>query len=185
MMYGLPESLTVCGLEYPIRSDFRAILDIMTALNDPELTETEKSVVSLAVFYPDFNTMDPRHYQEAIRQCFWFINGGTEDHPEKKGPKLVDWEQDFPHIIAPINRVAGCEIRSVPKLHWWTFLSYYMEIGGDCTFAQIVRIRDMKARGKKLEKFDREWYQQNRHLVDLRTNYTDAENALLKMWGGE
>jgi hypothetical protein len=43
----------------------------------------------------------------------------------------------------------------------------------------------MKARGKKLEKFDREWYQQNRHLVDLRTNYTDAENALLKMWGGE
>lgn len=185
MMYGLPESLSVCGHDYAIRSDYRAVLDIMTALNDPELTDQERAIVSLGILYCDFEKMDPRHYREALRQCFWFINGGAEDPPQKKAPKLVDWEQDFSHIIAPINRVAGREIRAVPSLHWWTFLSYYMEIGGECTFAQIVRIRNLKAKGKKLDKFDNEWYQQNRHLVDMRTKYTSAEDELLKLWGGE
>lgn len=184
MMYSLPESLPVCGHEYRIRSDYRAILDIMAALNDPELSDQERAMVSLYIFYPDFEDMDPEHCQEAIRQCFWFINGGMEEPDQGPKPRLVDWERDFPHIVAPINRVAGREIRTMPDLHWWTFLSYYMEIGGDCTFAQIVRIRDMKARGKKMEKFDSEWYRQNRHLVDIPTKYTSAEDELLRMWGG-
>ena len=77
----------------------------------------------------------------------------------------------------------GVEIRSVEYLHWWSFLSAYYEIG-DCVFAQIVRIRNLKARGKSLDKADREWYQQNRELVDLKTTYTEQENELLKQWGG-
>lgn len=79
---------------------------------------------------------------------FWFINGGEyEDQMEKKPPRLMDWEQDFQYIIAPVNHVIGREIRADAYLHWWTFLSAYMEIG-ECTFAQIVRIRDAKSRGK-------------------------------------
>ena len=95
---------------------------------------------------------------------------------------MVDWEQDFPYIIAPINRVLGQEIRSVPYLHWWTFISAYYEIG-DCTFAQIVSIRDKKARGKKLEKAEAEWYKKNQNLVDFRKVYSDTEKDFLKQWG--
>ena len=39
MIYSLPESVTVCGKEYAVNSDFRCILDIIEVLNDPELTE--------------------------------------------------------------------------------------------------------------------------------------------------
>ena len=35
----LPTSVNVSGKEYNIRSDYRAILDICTALNDPELSD--------------------------------------------------------------------------------------------------------------------------------------------------
>ena len=42
MRYDLPRSLEVDGEEREIRSDFRPVLDIITALNDLELTEREK-----------------------------------------------------------------------------------------------------------------------------------------------
>lgn len=182
MMYELPKSLTVCGSEYEIRSDYRAVLDICAALSDNELDDQDKALVALDIMYPAFAEMPPEHYQEAIQQCFWFINCGDDDQ-NRKAPKLMDWEHDFKYIVAPINRVVGKEIRDIPYLHWWSFISAYYEIG-DCTFTQIVRIRDLKARGKALDKQDREWYNRNRNLVDLPTGYTEAENEILKLWGG-
>jgi hypothetical protein len=179
--YGLPTQLNICGEDYDIRTDYRCVLDICTALVDAELDDKEKAMVLLDIFYPAFYDMPEEAYSEAIERCFWFINGGQEQ-AKIKAPKLVDWEQDFAYIIAPINKAAGFEVRSAEYMHWWTFLAYYYEIGGDCLFAQIVRIRDAKARGKKLEKHEQEWYRQNRHLVDFKQHYTSAEEELLKEW---
>lgn len=182
MMYDLPTSVEVCGCVYEIRSDYRAALDICAALSDPALSDGERGLAVLDIFYPDFEQMPPEQYQDAIRACFRFLNCGNEEEHARRSPRLVDWEQDFPYLVAPVNRVCGQEIRAVPYMHWWTFLSYYYEIGGDCTFAQIVRIRDKLARGKALDKSERAWYRQNRHLVDFRTQYTDAEEQLLREW---
>lgn len=182
MMYSLPTSLEVCGVNYEIRSDYRAVLDICTALSDVDLSDQDKAIVALAILYPGFEEMPPEHYQEAIKKCFWFINGGADDEPIRKAPKLMDWEQDFQYIVAPVNRVLGTEIRAVEYLHWWSFISAYYEIG-DCTFAQIVRIREKKAKGKALDKQDQEWYRQNRHMVDFKQTYSDSEKAVLSVWG--
>lgn len=179
----LPKSLSVCGVEYAIRSDYRVVLDICTALSDPLLTDEEKAFVAIYILYEDFEKIPTGHYREALEKCFWFINGGVEEST-KSSHKLVDWEKDFPMIVAPINRVAGQDVRGVAYLHWWTFLSLYYEIG-DCTFAQIVRIRDCKARGKKLDKQEREWYERNRHLVDIPQIFTEAENDMMQKWCGK
>ena len=69
-------------------------------------------------------------------------------------------------------------------LHWWTFLSAYMEIGGDCLFSQIVSIRDKKARGKKLEKYEKDWLRRNSDLVEFKVKYSDEENELAREWMG-
>lgn len=184
MIYGLPNSVSVCGKEYLIRTDFREILDIMEILNDVEIKDKERSLLALLFFYPDFEDIPQEYYQEALRQCFWFLNGGHHDEQtDRKPTRLMDWEQDFPYIIAPVNRVIGHEIRADAHLHWWTFLSAYMEIG-ECTFAQIVHIRDMKSKGKPLDKTDRDWYRRNQKLVDLKTRYTSTEEDILKQWGG-
>ena len=183
MIYELPKSLEVCGIKYEIRSDDRAVLDICTALSDRELSETEKILVVLEIFYPDFENMPYEHYEEAVRQCFWFIDCGedTSAKPQNQ-PKVMDWDQDFAYIVAPVNRVLGKEIREVDYLHWWSFVSAYNEIG-DCTFAQIVSIRNKKARGKKLEKEEQDWYRQNRHLVDFAQKFTDTDKEIMKAWG--
>ena len=189
MGYGLPKSVEINGEEFPIRYDFRVILDIFEALNDPELDDQERAFAVLHMFYPDFELLSD--YNAAIHEMFRFINMDQEEE-QKKQPKLVDWEQDFPYIIAPINRVLGYETRSVNYdpdtntggVHWWTFLSAYTEIG-DCLFAQIVGIRSKKARGKRLDKSEQEFYRKNKSIVDIKVRYTDAEDDLVNMWTGQ
>ena len=187
MKYGLPTTAEIGGNEYAIRTDFRAILDIMEAMNDPDLDEADRAEAALTIFYPDIEEIED--YDEALRYMLWFVDGGHEDEKKKKSRKLLDWERDFEYIIAPVNRVLGYEARAVPYdeekgtgLHWWTFLAAYMEIGNDCLISQIVSIRDKNARGKKLEKGEREWYRRNRRLVDRPMHFSEAEKDLEKEW---
>lgn len=176
MRYELPTSVEVGGKQYKIRSDYRAILDIISALEDPELNDREKVVVCLEIFYEKV----PDDVNEALKKCFEFISLGKEEDGKRR-PKLVDWEQDFDMIIAPINRVAGREIRNDEYLHWWSFVGLYNEVG-DCLFAQIVGIRDKKARGKKLDDAEKEFARRNADLINIKNRYTDAETALLEAW---
>lgn len=190
-MHSLPKKLRVGGTDYAIRYDHRCILDIVSAMEDPELSNQEKAFVAVSIFYHDFSNMPYANYQEAVERCFWFINGGA-DRLKNSEKRLVCWEQDFQHIFSAVNRVVGADVREIPYdeeentggLHWWTFLTAYMEIG-ECLFSQIVRIRDLKSRGKKLDKAEEEWYRRNRHLVDFRQTFTEAEEEILSGWGAK
>lgn len=183
--YDLPTEVVVGGETYRIRSDFRAVLDIITALSDRELTEQDKVVVILSIFYLDVNSIPPHLIQEALNECMRFVNLGKneeEKKDEKKQPKLMDWKQDFPYIIAPINKAAGRDVRALEYMHWWTFVGYYNEIG-DGMFSNIVSIRKKLKLGKKLDKADREFYRNNKDIIDFHTQYTEQESTLLKEWG--
>ena len=175
--YSLPESLEIAGTAYPIRWDMTAALDIITGLKDPDLTDHDKAELILGILYVD---KIPRHLQkEALEKARWFLDGGSTTKPGK-GPQLVDWEQDYNIIIPAVNRVVGYDIRQDPTtIHWWTFLGAYMEIGGECLFAQVVSIRDKEARGKKLEKYEKEWATRNRNIIDIKKRYSEQEKDFL------
>ena len=38
-MFSLPTTVTVAGTEYPVRTDFRVILEIFVMLEDPDLVQ--------------------------------------------------------------------------------------------------------------------------------------------------
>lgn len=187
MFYGLPTSVNIGGKEHEIRTDFRVILEIIEAMSDPELDDAEKLETAVKIFYVDWDRLSD--VEEAVKEMFRFIDVGKEK-PKGKSPRLMDWENDFEYIIAPVNRVLGMEARAVPYdmetnsggLHWWTFVSAYMEIGGDCIMSQIVQIRDKQARGKSLDKHEKQWLRRNRHLVEFKKKYTEAEEAELEKW---
>ena len=176
----LPTSVEINGSEYAIRSDFRAVLDVMQIMTDQDISEQERGLLTLSIFYVDFDNMYASDFQEASEYMRWFINGGEEQENKRK-PKLMDWEQDFPLIVAPVNRVLGMESRTTDYLHWWTFLSAYMEIG-DCLFAQVVSIRRKLKKGKQLDKSDKEFYRRNKELVDFKVEETAEETDFFDEW---
>jgi len=73
-------------------------------------------------------------------------------------------------------------------MHWWTFLGYFNEIG-ECLLSTVINIRQKKNKGKKLEKYEQEFYRANKSLIDIKTRYTPEEQAekerLLKLLNGE
>lgn len=182
MTWGLPTTVEINGVQHSIRSDYRAVLDILTALVDPELTDPDKIAVVIQIFYVDHISFD--EVNEALEKCFEFISRG-EKGDGKKSPKLMDWEQDYQYIVAAINKSAGTEIRSLPYLHWWTFLGYYYDIG-DCLFAQIVNIRNKRKRGKKLDKAEQEFYRNNYQIIEFKNKYTKEEDEFInQLIGGK
>ncbi|MBR9960797.1 Gp15 family bacteriophage protein [Anaerostipes sp. Marseille-Q3525] len=174
-VWELPTSIVVGGIKYDIRTDFRAILDILKTFNDPEFENDEKWIVALTILYIDFDEMPPQDYEEAIEKAIEFIDMGIKDD-EKKKPHTMDWEQDGAVIIPSVNRVLGKEIRAMQYLHWWTFLGAYMEIG-ESLFSQILNVRMKKAKRKKLDDWERDFYKENKNLIDLDVKYTEEEQA--------
>lgn len=176
MIYRLPKSLEVGGIDQPIRSDFRDVLTVIFAMNDPNLEEKEKSFICLYVIYENFEDISEKDYKEAFQKAFDFINHTTSNPKEKARQKLIDFEQDEDLLIPAVNRVAGCEIRTLDYLHWWTFMGYFMEIG-ECTYSQVLNIRSKRARGKKLEKWETEFFERNKDIILIRDKLSDEEIA--------
>ena len=174
--YELPTSLNISGVDFSIRTDFRAIIDILIAWNDPELDEQAKAVVMLQILYEDWQSIPLEHLVEACQKASEFIDCGQTDNPNKPKPRLMDWEQDGDMIVPAVNKVAGKEIRAVPYMHWWTFFGYFME-SGECLFNTVVGIRSKKAKGEKLDKWEKKFYQENKNIIDIKIRLSDEEQA--------
>lgn len=166
----LPKTARIGGKDYALNTDFRDILEIMEYLNDESRPQGMRWQIALALFFE--GEIPPENQIEGMKYLADFISYGE---PSKKpGPKLIDWKQDAQMIIGDINKVAGMEIRGLPYLHWWTFLSYFYGIG-EGQLSTIVSIRSKKKKGKKLEKWEEEFYKENREKIDFVENSSKAD----------
>lgn len=176
MNFGLPRSLEINGRDEPIRWEYTAVLDAIMAINDPELDNKEKVFSFLYIIFENFEEFDRDDYEPAFKAACEFINNGADDDSQKTNVKMVDYEQDYRLMIPAINRVAGKEIRDCDDVHWWTFLGWFMEIG-ECTYGTVLNIRSKKAQGKKLEKWEQDFYNKNKNIVDIKPKLTEEEKA--------
>lgn len=186
MIFDLPTSVTFGGREWEIATDYRDVLRVLTAFEDPDLTDADKAAICLYNMYVDLDEIPAELAQDALDAAVAFIDAGhtREDTP---GPRTVDWTQDAPLIFPAVNRVAGYEVRAVEYMHWWTFVGLFMEIK-DTTYSTILSLRAKKGRGKKLEKWEQEYWSQNKKICAIQRRYTQAEleeqERLRKIIGG-
>ena len=188
MMWSLPISVEIDGKEYAIRNkcDYRVVLDVISALNDEELEMEQRVECALFQFYgnDELDTVEKvltslNDIQIAIIEMMKIINLGKEETEEDNKPKIMDWEHDFQQLAPPISRVLGYSVRDEKNYtHWYDFIGAYMEIG-DCTFANIISIRNKRMKGKKLEDWEQEFYRENKKIVDLPHKLTDEEQEWL------
>lgn len=180
MIFDLPTTLEVGGRAWPINTDYRDVLRTLTAFEDPDVTDEEKALICLHNTYPRWKEIPAEQLQEALNAAVAFIDHGAEDDG-RPHPRTMDWQQDANLIFPAVNKAAGFEVRGVEYMHWWTFMGYFMEIR-DTTYATILGLRGKKARGKKLEKDEQEFWRQNRRLCEIKPRYTEAEKAEQDEW---
>ena len=188
MMWSLPISVEIDGKEYAIRNkcDYRVVLDVISSLSDEELEMEQRVECALFQFYgnDELDTVEKvltslNDIQIAIVEMMKIINLGKEETDEEYKPKLMDWEHDFTQLAPPISRTLGYSVRDAKNYtHWYDFIGAYMEIG-ECTFANIISIRNKRMKGKKLEDWEQEFYIENKKIIDLPHKLTDEEQEWL------
>ena len=177
-MFNLSDTVPVSGAEYSVRTDFRVILEIFVMLDDPDLTDADKTEALFRMFYVE----RPPDAEAALQAFTDFVDPRHGNQGKKPSGRLIDWSQDFDLMVAPINHILGFECRAVDYLHWRTFLSAYLEIPPDSVFARVLRIREKLRTGKKLEKNERSWYNKNRELVHLKPKFSRDEEKIISSW---
>lgn len=179
----LPKSVYIDDTEYKIRNDgdYGVVLDVISAINNSKLSDYERAYCALYIFYKEI----PDNRNAAIREMLKFINCGKDEDKKESTPQLVDWEKDFPLMTSPINKVLGYDIREKDYVHWWTFISGYMEIG-ECLFSTVVTIRKKKLTGKPLDKSEQEFYSKNFELVNIGKKLSNEEEKFINdLLGGD
>lgn len=182
MLGMLPQTLNINGRAYKIRSDYRDILQIIAAFGDKELSDEEKAYVCLKRLFVAMESIPKSDYQDAYEAAITFIECHISDR--KPSPKVVSWEKDEQLIFPAINKVAGMEVRAVPYMHWWTFLGYFQSIDREDIWGFILTIRQKRAKGKKLEKYEKDFLNANRDIceVEFREEKATTEDSLAKMF---
>jgi len=183
----LPESVIIVGKSFSIRDkcDYRIIKKCIRALKDSELDEETAVKCAAIIFYEDYSNITD--FSEAVKQMYSVI--GCENQykseyiglaSEENELQLMDWDYDWDILAPALSRVLGYDVRTSGKYtHWWSLVGAYMEIG-ECTFRDVVSIRQKLRSGKPLESYERKFYNENRETVDLPLNLSAEEREFLE-----
>lgn len=178
----LPVTVEVCGRPFSIRSDFRAVLDALDALNDSDLRPEEQRIACLRILYPRWHELPD--LREAFSQAMVFINLGKPiDTKTPPRAALADWGKDVQLIAPAVDEVLGYSCRQCSYLHWWDFIGAYLNIDPESVFGTVVRVRSKRRRGEKLDKSEERFCRENPDLVTLPHKRTAEEEELLALLG--
>lgn len=173
----LPESVRVCGLNVPIRTDFRVWLMLEQLLADDELTQIERVALALNLVYIDKSYQDTT---EAVNALIWFYRGGNPEDKrltkiaEKKPPKKIyDIDQDAEYIFAAFWQTYKIDL-TVERLHWWKFRALLHGLPEECLFSKIMGYRATNL-GQIKDKETRARIGQKQALYRIRTGKTEEE----------
>lgn len=156
----LPSTVIVGGQACPIKTDFRAGVAFECIILDPELSDQEKAIRALELYYGMGKI--PEDHNAALEAAVRFYCCGKEPEqddaknatPTGKGP-LYDFETDAPLIIAAFWQQYNIDL-TAEGLHWWTFKALLRGLTEETLFIRVVGWRgediDPKAPAKERER---------------------------------
>lgn len=172
MIGQLPNALEVGGKMLPIRTDFRDVLNLFPMFDDPELSDIEKAYVACRKLYQCEITADI--FEEAVDKLYWFIDGGDIPKEEPAPVRIIDWEKDERMLMPAISKTVSVpDVRSLPYMHWFTFVGAFGEMS-EGLFSSILNVRRKLADGEKLEEWEKKWIRKNQDLIAVRTREEQA-----------
>ena len=161
----LPSSVKIDGTEYEINSDFRTSVLFSLLMEDDNLSEEEKVLQALNLYYP----VVPNNLEEAIEQIKWFYSCGKLDNPigNKKvrasSKKVFDFEVDANYIYSAFMSQYNIDLQDIEELHWWKFKALLEGLKEDNKLSKIIEYRSVdlsKIKDKEQRKFYKDMQKQ-------------------------
>jgi hypothetical protein len=144
----LPQAIRVNGQVYEINSNFRDCLRIIMAFEDNDLTRYEKQLVLLSNLYKDVPA--EADAKEAAEKAVKFLNGGEEESEGSmtSNMRLFSFTKDARFIFSAFQQTHGIDLQHTEYLHWWQFITLFMDLGADTMFCNLVGLRKRVKTGK-------------------------------------
>lgn len=188
----LPTSFSIDGKKYEFNYDFRTSILFCLLMQDTELTEEEKILQGLQLYYP----VIPSNIEEAYEKILYFYSRGNdiEDNKKVKQGKRIfkrnnnrayDFEIDADLIFSAFMTQYNINLNR-DNLHWWEFMSLFNSLKDDTEIVKIMNYRTIDVNSIE-DKKERKTYKQLQDYYSLENTMTMEEKQLLeqklKEWG--
>ncbi len=178
----LPTKIKIDDEIIDINADFRNCLQIILAYEDDELTIQEKHFIMLSRLYKTI----PQNIEKGILQGIKFLNCGEESKSVNEQPRVYSFHKDSKYIYPAVSQASNMDLEKVDFFHWWKFYYYFLDISNNCTFSNIVQLRQKKNK-RKLNEEERKIWKESIEILDLDYEKPKEESEFMKAFnnGGE
>lgn len=188
----VPTVVCIDGIEYEINSDFRTSILFELMMQDTELTDKDKIINALELYYP----IIPDNSEKAIKAIMWFYRCGkdiVESNGKSKGKsvtQIYSYEYDDDYIYSAFLDQYGVDLQDIEYLHWWKFKAMFKALKEDNMIVKIMGYRSVDL-SKIKDKEQRNHYKTMKDFYKIPTimsrnekeKINDIEKALLN--GGD
>lgn len=170
----LPETVTVAGEQWPIRTSFRFGVLFEQLMGDGTLTGEEKIFQALDLYYPAC----PPDLEGAVEALLWFYRCGEDQEREDRSGGLAghrarayDFDQDAALIYAAFRQCYGLDL-TAEEPHWWSFRALFTALPEDCRLSAVMGYRTADTKGMSREQ--KKFYAKMKKLCALKTGADPA-----------
>ena len=187
----LPTFFLIEGEKYEFNYDFRTSILFCLLMQDESLTDEEKILQGLQLYYPKI----PNNTEEAYKNILYFYSRGKEDNIEtkvKQGKRIFkrnnnrafDFEVDSDLIFTAFMTQYNINLNK-ENLHWWEFMALFNSLNDTNEIVKIMNYRTIDINSIE-DKKERKTYKQLQDYYSLENIVTKEERehleAKMKEW---
>ena len=170
----VPKFVEIDRTEYKIRTDFRVSILFEMMMQDEELSNEEKLLKALELYYP----IIPDNVEEAIEKIKWFYRCGKDivksNNNKGESVKIYDYEYDDDYIYSAFLSQYNVDLQDIKHLHWWKFKAMFKSLNEDNKIVKIMQYRSINLSEIK-DKEQNAYYRKMKKLYEIPRSATEIE----------
>lgn len=163
----MPISIRIKDRNYKINSDFRVSILFEMLMQDDELTEQDKIVRALNLYYP----IIPKDIDEAIKKIIYFYKCGKDEedckgNKSRKVEEIYSFDYDDEYIYSAFLSQYAIDLQDIEYLHWWKFKALFKSLKEDNMIVKIMGYRSTDIASIK-DKNQKAYYKRMKKIYEI------------------
>lgn len=168
----LPDTITVKGTEFPIRTDFRTWIRFSEIMSSSERVEKNLAESIKLIF----GCLPPSLEETVSGMMDFFAVRTVTDSKEsvvRNKKRIYDFAYDAPLIVAAFRQQYGIDLLQ-SDMHWYEFRALLAGLTESTLFVKVIGYRNMNL-GDIKDKDRKAFYRQMKEVYRLPDNRTEEE----------